>query len=233
MGKTSHTKGLRAAFFMLAIILGFALLSAQPQELYDQFYRRAHGMSTEEVINLGDRLAGQGHGDSAVAAYTVAINRFDRRLPQNEKIASIQAHQRAAEYWLSRGANLNALQVLMGARDISEAVGTDSLTIGILNNMAYVYLTFKNYEKAAAIFEEAYSLQSKRKDDDAEFKLLNNLASVHIMLDDTAKAKEELQRLKALHPSTKEVQQVASYHIMLLEGALLNHSGRYNEGAKV
>lgn len=231
MGKTAHIRGLRAAFFALAAIIGYALLQAQPQELYEEFCRRSRGMSIEEVTGFGDRLAGEGHGDSAVAVYTVAINRFDRSLPRNEKIACIRAHQRAAEYWLGRGANLNALQVLMGARDISEAAGTDSLTIGILNNMAYVYLTFKNYEKAASIFGEAYALQSRRKDDDAEFRLLNNLASAHILLGDIDKASGELRRLKALHPASAEVREVAPYHIQLLEGALLNHAGRYAEGA--
>lgn len=144
-------------------------------------------------MRFGDRLAMQGHGDSAVAVYTVAMNRYNNRMPLNEKIACIRAHQRASDYWLNRGANLNALQVLMGARDISEAAGTDSLTIGILNNKAYVYMTFQNYEKAAAIFSDAYSLMSQKKNDDAAFRILNNLASVHIMLGDIDNDGKELR----------------------------------------
>lgn len=232
MRKTLHLNGLRAAFLILAVIIGYAMLKAQPQKLYELFSRRAEKMSVGEVTRLGDRLARQGYGDSAVAVYTVAINRFDRRMSQTEKIACIRAHQRAAEYWLGRGANLNALQVLMGARDISESAGTDSLTIGILNNMAYVYLTFKNYEKAAQIFEEANFLQSRYKNEDAAFRLLNNLASTHILLGEIGKARKELQRLKTLRPESREVREVAPYHIQLLEGALLNYAGRYAQGAE-
>lgn len=227
----TYIHGLRGAVVAIAAVMGCILLSAQPQKLYDEFNRRARGMSIEEVIDYGDRLAAQDHGDSAVAVYTVAMNRFDHKMPLREQIACIRAHQRASEYWLRRGANLNALQVLMGARDISEAAGTDSLTIGILNNMAYVYMTFKNYEKAADIFSDVYELQSRSKDDDAAFRLLNNLASVHIILNDIDKARDELRKLKELHPVTPEVRKVAPYHISLLEGALLNHDGCYAEGA--
>lgn len=231
MKRRTHIWGLRATVIAFAVTACCALLWAQPRRLYEEFSRRAKDMSIEEVMRFGDRLAMQGHGDSAVAVYTVAMNRYNNRMPLNEKIACIRAHQRASDYWLNRGANLNALQVLMGARDISEAAGTDSLTIGILNNMAYVYMTFQNYEKAAAIFSDAYSLMSQKKNDDAAFRILNNLASVHIMLGDIDNAGKELRSLRKLQPASDEVKRVAPYHIMLLEGALLNHAGRYAEGA--
>lgn len=219
---------------MAATIIGCLALWGQPQKLYEEFSRKIKDKDIEEVIRVGDKLSQQGYRDSALAVYTVAMNRYDHDMPLKEKEACIRAHQRASEYWLAKGANLNALQVLMGARDISENAGTDSLTVGILNNMAYVYLTFKNYEKAASIFNDAYNLMLRKteKDEDAEFRILNNLASVHIMLGEIGKAKQELSGLKQLHPVSSDVRNVAPYQIMLLEGALLNNAGRYSDGAK-
>lgn len=182
-------------------------------------------------MQMADRLASEGHGDSAVAAYTVAMNRFRRDMPIEEKITCIRAHQRLAGYWISRDANLNALQVLMAAREISESCATDSLTVQILNNMAYVYLTFKNYEKAASMFETAQSLQSEGHNPDDDFRLLNNLASTYVMLGNYEKAQTELSRLRAIKGLSPSLAPFAPYHISLIEGALHNIRGQWKSGA--
>ena len=220
-------------FSIIAILLFLFLVpaaEAQRKATYDSIGTLTAGMSMSQISDLAEKLDAEGKTDQAIAAYSQASNMFDRHMNDDDMRACVQAHMNLSRLWINKGNLINALQVLMNALDIAENIHDDALTLRILNNMGYIYLTFGHYEEAAEYYTQAENLNRKFNDPDADFLIYNNLASVYAALGDNAKAKHYLGRLRHLKVRDNRILSSAPYYTSLLEGIILNNDRQYQRG---
>lgn len=220
-----------AALLTLCLLLFSSGAKAQESAVYDSISALTAGMTPAQIFSLGERLTAGGDNDRAIAAFSQACNMFDRRMSQADKQICVKAHLNLSRLWIAKGNLINALQVMMNALDIAKTIPDNALTLRILNNMGYIYLTFEHYEEAADYFSRAEALNSELNDPNADFLLFNNLASTHAALGNNSKSEKYLDKLRRLNVTDPAIRQSAPYYIGLLDGIILNNKGKYAPGA--
>ena len=221
-----------AAWIVLLCLLVSQAVTGQNRATYDSIHTVTSGMRPVEILRFGDRLTTEGKTDEAIAAFSEVSNMFDRRMSHDDKEMCVRAHINLSLLWIEKGNLINALEVLMNALEISEDIKNSELTMGILNNMGYIYLTFEHYEEAAEYFSRAEELNRGLGAPDTDFLIFNNLAGTYASLGNGALAKEYLGKLRSLKVNDASIRESAPYYISLLEGVIQNNDGQFARGAE-
>lgn len=217
---------------LVAGVVAACPVAGQGIAVYDSIRTYTVGMSPEQVLRLGESLEQDGRREEAIAAYNEAANLFRADMSREQKQTCVQAHMNLSSLWLHEGNLINALQVFMNALEIAEDIRDEARTLRILNNMGYIYLSFKHYEEAAECFKKSESINAALHDPNADFLIFNNLAGAYASLGDSSEAKRYLEKLRGLEVTDPAIRVAAPYYIGLLDGVVLNGRGRFAQGAE-
>ena len=134
-------------------------------ENYDRISRRAASMSDTEIVNQAElSYIRDKNVEQAMSWYHVLISRYsDRQVPDADINPTVYTN--LAYFWLFERNNAEqAFPLLMRALELSRLQKNDGATAAILSNLAKIFATYRDWDKAMDYYRQSSRLALKSKD---------------------------------------------------------------------
>ena len=167
----------KTAFFahfivFLTIIYTTAAAGANNADKLPGYYEEYRDMPSEKLYDVAAKLYKSQRLDRAAACYHIIANRYDERMSPEEKQLCTLSLNREGVIAFIRADYTKAYQLF--SRAMTQA--DDSCRNECLNNLAVIYILFRDYGRAREYLEQSFDLSVKQK---AWFDLL---ATLHNLL---------------------------------------------------
>lgn len=196
MSSFNKSKMRKKILFFLFIYTSTFLYS-QEENASEKLQNMAN-LSIDSLIQQGNTYFNQNQFDTALFCYTLVSQKYDQEISNAEKNLCIFACTEAGNIYYKYGSLSKALDSYLKGIKICEQNEMPANLPNLYKNIGNVYIKFNDISQAYKYYKIALELVRKTKDQETEFKILNNLIGTTYILKDSIKARQYLKQMKNL-----------------------------------
>lgn len=213
---------------MLTIVLSTTCLSAYAGK-YDDIINTAVMWPFSKLMNAADSLISNGADDKAMILYLIVASHSDDRISAQERTMCVEAHLRMGEIYYASGNYSNSLKSYFDGLKISDSMPEKPFVAVFYKNIGNTYNELQNYEMGRYMYKIGLKESVAQNDTDTQYKILQNLAAVSILLDEVDVANLYYTEIKGM-----DVERSAAGHYMeeFILSLILKKEHRYEESVR-
>ena len=162
---------------------------------YSAFAKQHDKMPSEKIMAAAAKLENAGNEDKAIVLYTLVCNRFNKDLPEKEKLTCILAHVKAGILYMNRAEYSKAFDTEVEGVKLSEMCKEKKYNSQLYNVIGSIYTYYLDYEKAINYYKKALTFCKEYPDKITEYKILTNLTNMYTNKSDISEAKKYLENV--------------------------------------
>lgn len=198
---------------------------------YSAFAKQHDKMPSEKIMAAAAKLENAGNEDKAIVLYTLVCNRFNKDLPEKEKLTCILAHVKAGILYMNRAEYSKAFDTEVEGVKLSEMCKEKKYNSQLYNVIGSIYTYYLDYEKAINYYKKALTFCKEYPDKITEYKILTNLTNMYTNKSDISEAKKYLEKAERLRDRKDAtyafMTEYTKGRIEMLEGKFSNQAERY------
>ncbi len=217
----------KACFFILILsVCTSALHAAEEHEEMQNLYRQYMSTPSKELYETGHRFLKDGKFDEAMVCFTIVGNRYSPKMSAEEKKYCAYALNNAGGISQIRCSYSTAFSYYKKAMQV-----TDEPIHQTYNNIAGIYLFYKDYENARNYLRQAFDISMEQHDWESVTNALQNLIFLYWNIDSLGASREQTERYKTADSIPHDLR--FDYTIALADGTLAAARGDYQEAIRL
>lgn len=193
---------------------------------YDELLQKSSGWNTDQILRTADKYNESGKEEEAMVLFMVAVRDDAENVPAKELPAHVKANLNLGDIHYGKGNYSNALRYYLTGLKLSESIPEHPYLAVLYKNIGNVYNMFQDFEKGKTMYLAGLKEARRVKDDETEYKLLQNLVGVCVNLSDFSGARKHYEKSRTVkHEATDESRFMDRY----IPALLLKYEGKYRE----
>lgn len=183
----------------LALALSAALSLMASTGKYDDLIHTSGSWPAPRLMHTADSLLNAGADDEALVLYMIVTSRRGEMTSPRDKAVCTEAYLHMGDIHYAAGNYSNALKAYVEGLKISDDLHDKPCLAVLYKNMGNTYNELHSYEMGRYLYKTGLKEAVRQNDTDTQYKLLQNLAGVSILLEDiqgAASYYEELKKMK-------------------------------------
>lgn len=217
----------RILCLVLAIIS--VMTAAADTGKYDELVHRSGSWTSQKLMLSADSLLKNGAEDEAIVLYMIVTSRYRHQNPPREKAKCAEAFLRMGDIHYAEGNYSNALKAYVEGLRISDSLPDKPFISVFYKNMGNTYNELHSYEMGRYLYKKGLKYALEHNDTDTQYKLLQNLAGVSILLDDTSAAHHYYNEMKGMAAKPSDAGDYMEEFILAL---ILKGEHRYKDSIR-
>lgn len=213
----------RLVILFIAVI---NLLYVYPQNYENLKYEEILRLSTQELIEKGNKYLEENSTDTALMFFIVLSGRYNENMNRADSYLCALSCVKSGIIYYQKGNYSKAFDAYLKGLQICEQNNFKELLPEFYKNIGNVYCVFQDYTLGNTYYEKGLKLARQLEDKEMEIKLLNNMAGMYCYAHQTDKAKVYYREMKEKARQRNDVLQ--KYFVWLNLGLIYLNEQRYD-----
>lgn len=175
------------------------MLAAETDGKYSRLIKELSAMSSQEIIDAGQKEEAAGNNDKALVTYMVLCNRANDDMPDKERELASLAFFRAGYINNEAGRYSKAMQAYLNGLRFCESTKEKKYAAGLYKDIGIIYNVYSDFEKGLHYLRKGEEMLASNPDPYMEYKLQTSIFFNCLSLSDRKGAEDAYSKLRKLN----------------------------------